>query len=136
LDFKVKVVELEGVMAEKNEELGKANGRIQELERLVAEANDRLDKLSTSLGEGVASYKALVIESNPDVLEGLVTGDSIKSINNSLVSARELVSKVRKGIEAEISLVKIPAGAPQRTSIDLSALSPREKIQYAIGGKR
>jgi len=30
----------------------------------------------------------------------------------------------------------VPAGAPGRRASDLSALSPREKIQYAIGGKK
>jgi len=37
-------------------------------------------------------------------------------------------------MEEEVSKARIPAGAPQRVPPDLSALSPREKIQYAIGG--
>jgi len=75
-----------------------------------------------------------VVQSNPDVVEELIGGETIESINKSLDKAKVLVSKVRQGIEAEISMMKIPAGAPERTSPDLSAMSPREKIQYAIGG--
>ena len=46
---------------------------------------------------------------------------------------KALVTKVKQGLEIEISLARVPAGAPERTLPDLSALSPREKIQYAIG---
>jgi hypothetical protein len=70
------------------------------------------------------------------VLEELITGDTIESINESLKKAKTLVSQVRQGLETEIAGAKIPAGAPPRTPPDLSALSPREKIQYAIGGKQ
>ena len=131
-----RVVELEGLLAQKDEEMGRANAQIAELEQAAAESNDKLNKLNESLNQAVSSYKALVIQSNPDVLEELVTGDSIETINNSLASAKELIGKVRSGIEAEILSAKVPAGAPQRAPIDLSALSPREKIQYAIGGKK
>ena len=129
-------IELESLVAEKDEELGKANARIAELEQAVDEADDKLSKLNESLNQAVSSYKALVIQFNPHVLEELITGDSIEAINNSLASAKELIGKVKSSIEAEISSAKVPAGAPQRAPIDLSALSPREKIQYAIGGKR
>ena len=145
---RARVAELESLITQKDQELAARNSRISELEQTVAsleseittlkqavaESNDNLDKLNESLKQTVASYKGLVIQSNPDVPEELVTGDSIEAINDSLASAKELISKVRKGIEAEISLARVPAGAPERTAPDLSALSPREKIQYAIGG--
>jgi hypothetical protein len=95
-----------------------------------------LTTISNSLTEAVANYKTTVLQANPEVIEELISGDTIESINESLSKAKTLVSKVRQGVEAEISLAKVPAGAPERTSPDLSALSPREKIQYAIGGKK
>ena len=134
--FKARVVELESLVAAKDGELNEASTRIAELEQIVAEANDKQSKLDESLDQAVSSYKALVIQSNTDVLEELIAGDSIGAINDSLAAARELISKVRSGVESEIASARVPAGAPQRTPIDLSALSPREKIQYAIGGKR
>ncbi len=91
---------------------------------------------SNSLAEAVASYKAVVVQTNPEVIEELISGDTIEAISESLEKAKTLVSRVRQGVEAEISLAKVPAGAPERTSPDLSTLSPREKIQYAIGGKK
>ncbi len=117
-----RVAELEGLVAQKEEEMVKANSHITELEQAVTQA--------------VAVYRVLVVQSNPDVIEEMVTGDTIDDINSSLKRAKTFVSKVREGLEAEMAGAKVPAGAPQRTPIDLSALSPREKIQYAIGGKR
>ena len=144
------VAELESLIAQKDEELARANARLIELEQAVAskdsdiaslkqskaELEERLTTLSNSLAEAVDNYKTTVIQANPEVFEELITGDTIESINESLSKAKDLVSKVRQGLETEISLAKVPAGAPERTSPDLSALSPREKIQYAIGGKR
>ena len=132
----VKVAELEGLLAQKDEELGKVNARVAELEQTVSEANEKFTQANDSLAMAVASYKALVVKSNPEVLEHLITGDTIDNINNSLETAKTLITKVREGLEAEVAMAKVPAGAPLRTPPDLSALSPREKIQYAIGGKQ
>jgi len=152
--LRARVTELEGLISEKDQELTFKDTRISELERsesslqqIVAdreneiatlkqaatEADESLNKMGESFKQAVAGYKTLVIQSNPDVPEELVTGDSIEAINDSLTSAKELVSKIRKGMEAEISLARVPAGAPERTPPDLSALSSREKIQYAVG---
>ena len=145
-----RVAELEGLIAEKEEELAKANARIAELEQAVidkdsdvaalkqsqAELEERLSAVGDSLVEAIASYKAIVIQANPEVMEELVIGDTIESINESLEKAESLVSKVRQGLETEISQARVPAGAPERRSPDLSALSPREKIKYAIGGRK
>ena len=141
------VNELESLVAQKDEELTKTNTRLIELEQVVAgqgseiatlqqardELEERLTTLNNSLAEAVASYKAVIVQANPEVTEELISGDTIESINESLEKAKDLVSKVRQGVETAISLAKVPAGAPERTSPDLSALSPREKIQYAIG---
>jgi len=117
-----RVTELEALVAQKDEELTQANSRVSELEQAVAKA--------------VASYKAMVTQSNSEVPEELISGDTIDSVNESLMKAKALIGKVRQGLEAEITSSKVPAGAPLRTPPDLSALSPREKIQYAIGGKK
>ena len=98
------------------------------LKQAMAESEEKLT-------EAVANYKDLVIQSNPEVPEELVTGDTIEAINESLEKAKTLVSRVRQGLETEIASAKVPAGAPIRTPPDLSALSPREKINYAVGGK-
>ena len=145
-----RIAKLGGLVAQKDEELARVNARVNELEQAITSKDgdiaaltqskdgleERLTALSNSLVEAIASYKAMVIQANPGVVEELINGDTIESINESVSQAKTLVSKVRQGVEAEISLARVPAGAPERTSPDLSALSPREKIQYAIGGRR
>ena len=124
-----RVIELEALVAQKEEELAKASARVSELEQVVVESDG-------NLAQAVSSYKALVVKANPEVLEELISGDSIEQVNESVERANTLISRVKEGLEAEVAKVRVPAGAPERTLPDLSALSPREKIQYAIGGKR
>ena len=142
-----RVAELEGLVAQKDEELARLNTHLNELEQVIAdrggeiatmkqtevELGEKVATISDSLKEAVASYKTAVVQANPEVLAELISGDTIEAINESLNQAKALVSKVRQGLEAEISLAKVPAGAPERTSPDFSGLSPREKIQQAIG---
>lgn len=152
--IRARVAELEGLITHKDQELTFKDTRISDLERsesslrqvvadkeneiatlkqALVEADESLSKVGESLKQAVASYKMLVIQSNPDIPEELVAGDSIEAITDSLTSAKELVSKIRKSMETEISLARVPAGAPERIPPDLSALSSREKIQYAVG---
>lgn len=136
--------------AERGEELVLANARIVELEetvsdrdsevaslkKYVAELEGMLSTSRDSLGEAVSRYRDVVIRASPGVLEELVSGESIALIDESLRKAKNLIGKVREGLEAEVSLARVPAGAPERRLPDLSALSPREKIQYGIGGNK
>lgn len=123
---KARLAELEQTVASRDSELAG-------LKQSKAEVEARVQDLSRSLTEAVASYRAMVVQANPEI-EGLVNGDTIEAINQSVSQAKALVSKVRRGLEAEISLTRIPAGAPERTSPELS-LSPRGKIQAALAGR-
>ena len=125
----VTIARLERAMADKDSE-------VVALKQATAEAEGKLTDLNNSLAQAVASYRAMVVESNPGVLAEMITGDTVDEVNESLKNARVLIDKVRQEMEAEASKTKVPAGAPQRAPLDLSALSPREKIQYAIGGER
>ena len=124
-----RMLELEGLVAQREEELSSANARIVGLEQAKADLNN-------TLSQAVTSYKATVIRLNPEVPEELVTGDTVEAIDKSLGNAKTLIGRVREKLEAEVATTRVPAGAPQRTPPDLSALSPREKIQYAIGGRK
>ena len=145
-----RIAELERLAAEKDKELSLANARIAELEQTVAslesevgalkqsnlESDQKLAEVSNALSQAISSYKARVTESHPEIPVDLMTGDTIETIDNSLENTKALIGRVRQGLETEMAATKVPAGAPQRTPTDLSVLSPREKIQYAIGGKR
>ena len=124
-----RITELEGLLARKDEELNLANRRISELEQKVAEVNDALSR-------AVASYRALVLRTNPGIMEELVGGDSIEGIDSALEKARALVARVKQGLADEASRIRVPTGTPPRAAVDLSGLSPREKIQFAVGGKK
>ena len=124
-----RINELEMSISEKDDE-------VTTLKQTVVDDNQKLEVLNQDLSQAVAAYKNLVTKANPGVIEELITGSTITEINQSVENAKTLISKVRGGIEQEIASGRVPAGAPQRTPLDLSALSPREKIQYAIGGKR
>jgi len=110
------------------------DSEIVALKQALDEAERKLADLGKALAQAVAGYKALVVQANPGVLAELITGDTVEEVNESLKNAQALVDRVRQEMEAEASKTRIPAGAPQRAPLDLSALSPREKIQYAIGG--
>jgi chromosome segregation ATPase len=130
------------------EEAAATGTRLEELEEAIAgkdaeiaalkqdkdELEDRLSALNKALTDAVSGYRTMVVQSNPDIVEELITGDTIDAVNESLEKAKALVSRVRQGLEAEISMAKVPAGAPERTPPDLSSMTAREKIQYAIGG--
>ncbi len=116
--------------------LASKDSEVIALKQAAAEAEKKLTEVNNALAQAVTSYKALVVKSNPGILAEMITGDTVDGVNTSLENAQVLINRVRQEMEAEASKTKIPAGAPQRAPLDLSALSPREKIQYAIGGKR
>jgi chromosome segregation ATPase len=120
-------------LAELEEAVTSRDNEVADLKQSKAELEARVQDLSHSLTEAVTSYRAVVVQANPQI-EELVSGETIEAINQAVSQAKALVSKVRQGLEAEISLTRIPAGAPERTSPDLS-LSPREKIQAALAGR-
>jgi uncharacterized protein (DUF3084 family) len=121
------IIRLEQALAGKDSE-------IAALKQALDEAERKLTDLGKALAQAVAAYKELVVQANPGVLAELITGDTVEEVNESLKNAQALVERVRQEVETEASKIRIPAGAPQRAPLDLSALSPREKIQYAIGG--
>jgi septal ring factor EnvC (AmiA/AmiB activator) len=134
-----RVAELEGLIAERDEALAAKEQRIAELEQALAEKDELEQKLAEreeSLAQAISSYRALIVKYNPSVSEEQIVGDSIEEIDASLAGAQALINRVRQELEAEMAAARIPAGAPQRTPADLSTLSPRDKIQYAIGERR
>ena len=121
------IVKLEQALAGKDAE-------IAALKQTSTEAEGKVAELESALAQAVAGYKELVIETNPGVLAELITGNTVDEVNESLKNAQALIERVKQEMNSEAAKTRVPAGAPQRTPLDLSALSPREKIQYAIGG--
>jgi DNA anti-recombination protein RmuC len=117
--------------ANKNAE-PEAAARLAELEKSMAEANEKLENLNGSFKQAVASYRTLMVKSNPEVLPELLEGETIEALDKSLSRARELIGKVKSGLEAQAAAARIPAGAPQRAEPDPGSMSSREKIRWGL----
>lgn len=131
------ITELESALGGLEQTIGERDSEIFTLKQGTVESVEKVTSLQESLNLAVSAYKTAVAQANPAAPGELITGDTIEAVDQSLESAKSLVSTVRASIEAEIASGKVPAGAPPRIPPDLESLSPREKIQYAItkGGK-
>ena len=109
--------------------------KINVLEQKLTEISKQHKETQNRLSTAVNSYKSLIIDNNADIPAELINGNSIEEIDNSLMSAKMLVNKIRQGLESEVSATRIPGGAPVRGEPDISGLSPIEKIKFAMGRK-
>ncbi|MBN2239029.1 MAG: hypothetical protein JW712_04595 [Dehalococcoidales bacterium] len=108
---------------------------ISTLEKSREELENRCKALGDSLSDAVTRYRTIVVRNNPEIPVEMITGDTIDDVNESLERSKDLVNRIRQGLETEVTRIKVPPGAPERITPDLSALSPGEKIRYALGGK-
>jgi uncharacterized coiled-coil protein SlyX len=115
------------------QEAAAKESEIAALKKELGELKQAIDAMNKAITLAVTAYKEAVIQANPDLPPELITGDTIEALKESVKNARAIVDKVRQEMEAEAAKTRIPAGAPQRATIDLSGLSAREKIQYGLG---
>jgi chromosome segregation ATPase len=108
------------------------DGELVVLRQNVAELQTQIGSMSENMGQAVTGYQKLAIKANPEIPSELIIGETVAAIENAVASACKLVSKVKEKLSAAQTQTRVPAGAPQRTPPDLSALSPREKIQQGI----
>jgi len=134
--------------AEREETAGAAQiaglaSKLAEKETALSETKERLESmaktvtdLETKLSKAAASYQKLIATVHPEIPQDLITGGSVEEIDASLEKARSLVTRVKQGLETAANQSRVPPGAPPRTAPDISGMSPREKIQYGIGGRK
>ena len=123
-----KILELEKTLAEKTSFLNSSRKALEEAKQAFVET-------SVDLSQAVSAYKNLAVQANPGLVADMVQGGTIAEIDASITHARQVVEKVKQEINAENSRTKVPAGAPPRVPNDFSALSARDKIKFAVGGK-
>ena len=121
------IIQLEQALAAKESEIAALKEQLEGLKQ-------SLDDTAKAISEAAAAYKEMVVEANPGILPELITGATIEEIRRSLKNARAIMDRVRQEMEAAAAKTRIPAGSPQRTPLDLSGLSSREKIQQGLGG--
>ena len=129
--------------AEGNDEIVEGTPETEELQRRIAEMEESIAAreseaaaLRESLAGAVLKYRSAVLETAPGVPEELVAGETVDEIDASLSVARDMVSRVRKEIEAKTAAESVPTGSPPRQPIDLAALSPAAKIQHGLNQER
>jgi len=123
--------------------------RIAELEASLSEAQleadtqanqiqasaDEIASLKEAKTMAVAKYLEMAKALNPTIPEGIIAGETIEEIEQSIEKGKAIVETVKKALEAEAAGTKVPAGAPARGEISLEGLSPREKIAAGIRPK-
>jgi SMC interacting uncharacterized protein involved in chromosome segregation len=119
------IVRLEEVIRAKESEIDSLKNERDELKQA-------LDEAGQAIAQAVAAYKEMVVQANPGLPAELITGDTIDAVKESLKNARAIMDKVRQEMEAAAASTRVPAGAPPRAPLDLSGLSPREKIQQGL----
>ena len=119
--------------AESKEEAAAA--RLAGKDEEIAGLRQSKTELEARYTGAVNSYRALALRGNPELVAELISGETVEAIDESVARAKTLMDKVKQELAAGISSGRVPAGAPPRTAPDLSALSPREKIQYAVRGR-
>ena len=105
---------------------------IERLTTLVTEKDSEISGLKQQVEIAVSRYRDALIAGAPDLPEELVRGNTIEELDRSVESAKKIVEKVASRIEARAPEARVPSGAPARRPADVSGLSPREKILYAI----
>ena len=105
---------------------------IERLTTLVTEKDSEISGLKQQVEIAVSRYRDALIAGAPDLPEELVRGNTIEEVDRSVESAKKIVEKVASRIEARAPEARVPSGAPARRPADVSGLSPREKILYAI----
>ncbi len=110
--------------------------KINELEKRISDLSKKHKETESRLADAVNSYRTMITVNNAEIPAELITGDSIEEIDGSLVQAKILVNRIKQGLESEIAATRIPGGAPVRGDLDISGLSPIEKIKYAMGRKQ
>ena len=111
-----------------------------ELRRLVGELRERVEaaeamsaELRQQRDEAVTRYRERLIAGAPVVPPELIRGATAAELEVSLAAAQELVDRVRCQLLEQTRAERVPAGAPARSGVDIGAMSPPEKIAYALG---
>ena len=106
------------------------------LEDQLAQMSNDFEGAKAAYAYAVEDFKKLAIASNPLIPQEAIYGGSIEEIRASLDRANKLVANVQsflqEGLSKQAQAAQVPAGAPQRTGPDVSAMSTKEKINLGL----
>ena len=106
--------------------------RLESEEELRREGEEKLSGVQKSLAQAVSRYRSNLLAEMPEAPESMVHGQTVDEVDESFAKAKELVERVRRGVEERMAQGRLPAGSPARSGADFSSLSPLEKIRSAL----
>ena len=106
--------------------------RLESEEELRREGEEKLSGAQKALAQAVSRYRSNLLAEMPEAPESMVHGQTVDEIDESFAKAKELVERVRRGVEERMAHGRLPAGSPARSGGDFSSLSPLEKIRSAL----
>ena len=116
-------------LEQRNEETGS-------LRAALGQRDAELAGLRGQLAAAGVRYRDALLAAAPDVPPDLVTGATADELDASMQKARQLVERIRSQAQTQTPAARVPAGAPVRSTADLSSLSPQEKIAHALAQQR
>jgi hypothetical protein len=121
---------------EEDPEVTTLRSALEERETRITALEEESGALREELASALQKYRSSLLASVPEVPEEMVQGETIQQLEESFAHARGMVEWVRNDLEAQASRERVPAGAPVRSTPDLSSLSPRETIAYGLTSRQ
>lgn len=125
-------------LAEAQAALTERDSRIAGLEAALSEAKQGSEALTGELAaareahaSAISHYLNAQRALHPAIPEGIIRGESVRDIDDSVGMALSIADAVKAGLAAEAKNARVPAGAPTR-AVNLDALSPGEKISLGL----
>ncbi len=126
------VVRLNGTLEQRDARIAELESAVSGMERAAAEREQQVDGMRAQLSQALDAYRASMLEAEPGLPADLVSGDTIEELQASHARARQIVEHVRGRLEERALMERTPSGAPARSGVDVSALSPEEKIRLGL----
>lgn len=123
--LQARITELEG-------ELETKAGVVTGLEDQLLQMANNYEGAKAAYAYAVEDFKKLAVVSNPLIPQEAIYGNSVEEIKASLDRANKLVANVQESLSKQAATAQVPAGAPQRTGPDVSAMSTKEKINLGL----
>lgn len=135
--------ELETTLAGKDARIAELEGSLSELENSLSEAKQSSEAATAELAsikldrdEAVGKYLSITKALYPTIPESIITGSTIKEIDESVEKGKGIVEAVKSAMASEAAATTVPAGAPPREGTPgIEGMSPREKIAYGTRPK-
>jgi len=129
------VLTTESRIRELEELLSARDTEIADLRQSQQALREDLTRAQTEGGAVLNGYRELLLSVHPGITPEMLSGNNIAAINESLAKARQMLVKMIQTVLQELAQSRVPSGAPGRQHPETTDLTPREKINYAVGGK-